>query len=577
MSSEQETWQAAAARKREDRANRLKPYDDWSLGDLTPPPSQKNVTSLVHARLTDRERSFLASDVTDLAHRIATQECTAVEVTTAFCKAACAAQELTNCLTEVMFTEALVRANELDEHLSKTGKVLGPLHGIPISVKDHIFVKDQASACGYVSWAGKDVAEEDAAIVNILRRLGAIIYVKTTNPQALYALETTSNIYGRTTNPHNRGLAAGGSSGGEGSLIGSRAGLLGVGTDIGGSISSFPEYQTFSTWMFSARIPAAWCGLYALKPSSYRLPLSSSDIRTPFRGKEDLVLVTGPLARSVRDLELFCRVVSEYKPWNFDPNTLSIPWNRSLAQGSESKNLVIGLWIDDGVVAPHPPIVQCLHRAREALLAAGHEVVDWVPIAQMEVFELLVKLFVLDGGEDIRAPLADSGEPAVPLIEQLLSFGKPGGYSLAESWELNIQRDQLRTRVLKHWNETALQSKTNRPIDAILCPAAATLASPHDTTRWAGYSNYWNLMDLPAAVFPFGEPFDAAQWKSSPRPAPNNPRNPIEEFVAGQWDPHTYDGAPIGLQLVGRRWQEEKLLGDLRTVDAVINQAHRNN
>ncbi|CAE6460894.1 unnamed protein product [Rhizoctonia solani] len=497
MPNNQATWEVAAALKRKDRANRLKPYSHWSLGDLTPPPSQKNVASLVHARLTDRERSFLASDVTDLAQRLATRECTALEVTTAFCKAAYAAQELTNCLTEVMFDQALARARELDDHIAKTGKAVGPLHGVP----------------------------------------------------GLYALETSSNIYGRTTNPYNRELAVGGSSGGEGALVGSRAGLLGVGTDIGGSIR--------------------YVGTYDLRQRIYRLP--TLGLATPYQGKEDVVLVTGPLGRSARDLELFCRVVSEHEPWNLDPNTLSVPWNRSLAQ-STSEKLVIGILTDDGVVAPHPPILERLQIAREALIAAGHEVIDWEPIDQLEAFQLIGKMYVLDGGEDLRAPLKESGEPVIPLVEGLLALGESnGGSTLTESWSVNIQRDQFRARALKHWNETAARSRSGRPIDVLLCPAAATLAPPHNTTRWTAYGTYWNLLDLPAAVFPAGKPFDASQWKSGVGLTLGEPRNSIEEFVTGQWNSETYDGAPIGLQLVGRRWQEEKLLADLKIVDAVVN------
>ncbi|CAE6459376.1 unnamed protein product [Rhizoctonia solani] len=560
MAVEQEAWQVAAARKREDRAHRLKPFSHWSLGDLTP-PTQKNVTLLVHARLTSRERSFLTTDATDLAHRLATRECTAVEVTTAFCKATYAAQELTNCVTEVMFAQALARAHELDEHISKTGQVVGPLHGVPISVKDHIFVEGEDTACGSVAWIGRYVAEEDNTLVHILRQAGAVFYVKTTNPQVLYAFETNNNIYGRTTNPYNRELAAGGSSGGEGALVGARASLLGVGTDLGGST-------------LVIRIPAAWCGLYGLKPSTNRLPLPTSGLATPNKGKEDLLIVPGPMAHSVRDMELFCRVVADSEPWNIDPNTLNMPWNRSLAQGNESRKLVLGVFADDGVVAPHPPIVEHLQKARAALVAAGHEVIDWTMDDQMEAMQLIGKIGGADGGEDLRASLIEAGEPALPLLERILNSIKPGGYSMTESWATNVERDEFRARALKRWNETALRSKYGRPIDAILCPATATLASPHDTTRWAGYTHYWNLLDLPAAVFPSGKPFNAKEWKSGTRPSLGKPRNSIEEFVAGQWDPDTYEGAPVALQLVGRRWQEEKLLGDLKIVDAVVNHSN---
>ncbi|KAJ1299396.1 hypothetical protein OPQ81_011133 [Rhizoctonia solani] len=535
-STNQESWEIAAALKRQDR---------------------KNVVTLTHARLTDRERSFLASDATDLAHRLATRECTALEVTTAFCKATYAAQELTNCVTEVMFDQALARARELDAHLLETGKVVGPLHGVPVSIKDHISVKGEDSACGYVAWAGRTIAEEDATIVQILHAAGAVIYVKTTNPQSLFSLETASNIYGETLNPHNRGLISGGSSGGEGVLIASRASLLGVGTDVGGSI----RYNRF---------PSAWCGVYGLKPSSHRIP--ASGLVWTYKGKEDINTVVGPMAHSVRDLELFCRVVSAYEPWNVDFSTLSMPWNHSLAKGGKNEKLVIGMFTDDGIVAPHPPIIESLQKAQKALIAAGHEVIDWIPLDHMYALELAGKMYTADGGAEMRKTLEESGEPAIRMVGQFLERAeKQTGLTLAESWALNAERDQFRARVLKHWNDTASRSSIGRPVDAILCPVTATLAPPHGKAKRVGYTSYWNLLDLPAAVFPASGPFDAKKWRSSL--TPSTPRNEMEQSVANQWDPETYDGAPICLQLVGRRWQEEKLIATLRVVDEVLRQS----
>ncbi|CAE6450134.1 unnamed protein product, partial [Rhizoctonia solani] len=126
------------------------------------------------------------------------------------------------------------------------------------------------------------------------------------------------------------------------------------------------------------RIPAAWCGLYALKPSDHRLP--ALGLAGSYQGKENINIAIGPLAHSARDLEMFCQVVSSYKPWNTDPSTLTIPWNPLLTEPEIDRKLVIGLLTDDGVVAPHPPIVECLHRTREALIAAGHEVIDFEPL-----------------------------------------------------------------------------------------------------------------------------------------------------------------------------------------------------
>ncbi|KAG8706279.1 hypothetical protein FRC09_002494 [Ceratobasidium sp. 395] len=115
-----------------------------------------------------------------------------------------------------------------------------------------------------------------------------------------------------------------------------------------------------------------------------------------------------------------------------------------------------------------------------------------------------------------------------------------------------------------------MRSQQGRPFDAVLCPVAPTLAPPHDTTRWWGYTSYWNLLDLPGVVFPSGKPLDAAAWDRSRELALPAARNAVEEFVRGQWRPETYDGAPVALQLVGRRLHEEKVLAILNVIEDAV-------
>lgn len=143
-------------------------------------------------------------------------------------------------------------------------------------------------------------------------------------------------------------------------------------------------------------------------------------------------------------------------------------------------------------------------------------------------------------------------------------------FSVDEIFRLNLARESFRVRVAEHWNATQTRTISGRPVDAVLSPVAPTLAPPHDTTRWWGYTSYWNLMDFPAAVFPVGRlksetytPLDIA----SDFRAPDGPRNATEAFIQSQWDPQTYDNASISLQLVGRRLNEEKLLGVLHRVE----------
>jgi amidase len=176
-------YRGVAARKVAEREQRLAQYPEWRVPD--PGSHVSNVAPLLHSRLTARERKIVNQDACALAGKIANHTFTSVEVLTAFCKAAVASQDLTNSLTEIFFDQGFARAKELDQHLERTGQVVGPLHGVPVSIKDHILVKGHDTSSGYASWAFKTVADRDAAVVKILRQAGAIIYVKTANPQTL--------------------------------------------------------------------------------------------------------------------------------------------------------------------------------------------------------------------------------------------------------------------------------------------------------------------------------------------------------------------------------------------------------
>jgi amidase len=142
----------------------------------------------------------------------------------------------TNCITELLPERALVRAKELDDYFTQHNRPTGPLHGLPISVKEMIGMEDLGLNAGYVTWWGK-TATEDAHVLQTLWNAGAVFYARTTQPQSMMHLETDSNLYGITVNPYNRDVSAGGSSGGEGALIGMRGSCLGIGSDIGGKSS----------------------------------------------------------------------------------------------------------------------------------------------------------------------------------------------------------------------------------------------------------------------------------------------------------------------------------------------------
>ncbi|KAK5029525.1 hypothetical protein LTS07_005987 [Exophiala sideris] len=151
--------------------------------------------------------------------------------------AAALVQKLVNCLTEVFFERALEAAQRLDAEYAVSGVARGPLHGLPVSLKDCFQIAGTDATIGYTAFANQPASpDEESEITRIMRESGAILFCKTNVPLALMAGETYNAIYGYTANPYNRNLSSGGSSGGESALLALRGAPLGVGTDVGGSV-----------------------------------------------------------------------------------------------------------------------------------------------------------------------------------------------------------------------------------------------------------------------------------------------------------------------------------------------------
>lgn len=267
----------------------------------------------------------------------------------------------TNCLTEILFPEALARAVYLDKYQTEhDGNVVGPLHGLPISLKDQFPTPPHPSSLGIALLATMPATSE-MPLLTILRDMGAVFYVKTNVPTALMMMETKNNIYGETLNPLNTDLSSGGSSGGESALIAMKGSPFGLGTEIGGS----------------TRHPAAWTRLYALKPSTGRVPGWGLSDR-PF---STVILATVvPMARTLGAIRAFYAALLSPKvaPWLKDPSCLPMPWNETCVVQPAGRRLRIGITgINDGLVTVHPPIERALQMTRRALEQAGHEVIDW--------------------------------------------------------------------------------------------------------------------------------------------------------------------------------------------------------
>lgn len=184
-----------------------------------------------------------------------------------------------------------------------------------------------------------------------------------------------------------------------------------------------------------------------------------------------------------------------------------------------------------------------------------------------------MKLYFLDGGEEYREVI--KGDPPVPQTQWILSQVPNEGVPLtvAEIFKVNLEREAFRAKIAAYWNATVESTTTGRPVDVILSPVAPTLAPRHDATCWWGYTSYWNLMDFPGAVFPVNR-FHAQGYRpmdvSGDASLSDEPRNAIEKVVMDQWNPSTYNNASVSLQLIGRRLNEEKLLGMLHVVEKAL-------
>lgn len=499
-------WQEVAAS--------LQAHRDATIAAVQPPlpplPSEmpRNTMPLAAQFLTPEEISVTETSPEGLLSQLAAGKLSSTAVTSAFLRRAALAQAATNCITELLPEKALARAKELDAHLAMKGAPVGPLHGLPISVKEHVTMGGGLKTnAGFCAWA--DHKGPNALILNYLWEAGAVFYARTTQPQTLMHLETSNNIYGASVNPFNTALTCGGSSGGEGALVGFRGSCLGIGTDIGGSIRS----------------PAANQGLWGLRPSAHRLP--NTGTTSTMLGEEQIVPVIGPISTSLEGVKVFTKTLIDQRPWLKQPDLIPVGWRDEVAwlkktdQGA--KKLKIGVLSDDGVVRPHPPVLRAINEVVEKLKGVdGVEIVEWKPYKHDLAWDVIVsflpetrikrltsntsqaRLYFCDGGREELEAMEASGEPPRPLTKFILHDNPhvpKKSYTASEIWKYTRARDQYRTEYAEHWNATGNADGSDM-VDVILCPVGPGAAPPLDQAQYWGYTSQWNLLDYPALVFP---------------------------------------------------------------------------
>ncbi|CAI7623513.1 unnamed protein product [Penicillium bialowiezense] len=547
------SWQERAANKRLECANKIP--EEWKipaqlLADLESPLSDKK-NDLIRAQtirksgiLTDRELAITEDyQVAGLIAALADGSLTAAEVTLAYSKRAAVAQQLVACLTETMFDEARERALFLD-NLRAQGKLAGPLHGLPISIKDNFNYKGVDSTIGMISFLDEK-ASENSPLVNILLDLGAVIYVKTNVPQTMMTTDSHNNVFDRTLNPWNTTLGPGGSSGGEGALLALRGSPLGVGTDIGGSI----------------RIPAHCCGLYGFKPSTQRVPNGGMRVCNT-SGMKFILSCAGPLSTDLNGIETFFRSVFEAQPARLDSTILDIPWREVPVKST----LRIGVVPESSIFPLHPPVRRVLAEAVCLLEAQGHQIIHLTEeeCRIMQSNEIGWTLFGMDQGS--KKHLESAGEPPVSAMHYLMkqaakimSFYKP---TLPDTTSLdplhklallNTHRAELREAYRKTWLQ--------HDLDICIAPPAQTTAVLHDTFGVAPYTTLTNVLDYPSCIIPFGEvgPEDA-----------NESFTVNDNQLGAEYNFENLQGAPCSIQVFTTTMRDEECLQMAKQIDECL-------
>uniref|UniRef100_A0A8C9ZPY9 Fatty-acid amide hydrolase 1 n=1 Tax=Sander lucioperca TaxID=283035 RepID=A0A8C9ZPY9_SANLU len=400
----------------------------------------------------------------------------------------------------------------------------GLLYGVPVSIKENFAYKNHDSSCGVVINL-EQPAQQDSVLVEVLKRQGAIPFVKTNLPQALLNYDCSNPIYGQTVNPHNLQKTSGGSSGGEGALIGGGGSVLGLGSDIGGSI----------------RIPASFCGICGLKPTAGRLSLQG--LIPIYRGQKSVLSSPGPMARDVDSLALCMQALLCDHMFSLDPTVPPLPFNMQIYQST--KPLRIGYLESDGYSHTSPSMARGIREVKALLEQAGH------------TFCFVAMIFFCFYFRE--------GSPLDPCLKaQVLPYYLPTWLKKTLSFLL---------KPLDYIQETiAAWRRCN--IDVLLCP----VIGPAYNFLFCGklstalpQTMLYNLLTFPAGVVPV----------STVTAEDEEELRHYKGFFQDYWDKlfkqavSGGEGLPVAVQCVALPWQDELCLRFMKEVEQLVKQSRK--
>jgi fatty acid amide hydrolase len=497
---------------------------------------------------------------TQLARRIANGELSAREVCAAHIRRCEQTHKALNALVWTRFEAALQDAIAIDEKTAR-GEPVGPLAGVPFTVKECFFVEGSPACLGL-----SDLASETSGLTGVLvqrlKRSGAVLLGKTNVPQLMLWHECDNPVYGRTNNPWDLERTPGGSTGGEAALVAAGGSALGLGNDLGGSI----------------RIPAAWCGVQGLMATPRRLP--NEGALSAFRGLEAIVNAAGPVARSVEDLALALEVLADHS----DGDALHEiePWPLLDFRNVAVSKLRIGVWATECHGIKHSPaIYRAMSEAESALTEQGATLVPAPHFC--EVFESYVSIVSADGGANWRWLTKGSMlDWRLKRIQRVTGMGRMSRALLVAALRILGQRTMADVvsisrphSAAQHWQlvewlrlrqEVAKGLMDANQFDAILCPIHPLPAPQHgkpiDLVAAAYNAFAANYLGWPAGVV---STTTVREDEQTGRP---NSRDRVLQQAAAV-DAGSA-GLPVGVQVIARPWREDIVLAVMAAIERAL-------
>lgn len=490
---------------------------------------------------------FEGKSATALVALMKSGEASSREVTEHFIRRIEAVNPRLNAVVVPLFDDAMRRAAEADERCAR-GDELGRLHGLPFTIKECFDYPGTPSTLGVLA-RRDDRAEDFDPYVGSMVDEGGIVLGKTNVPQLLIFIESENRIYGRTNNPHNADFTCGGSSGGEGAIIGAGASPLGIGSDIGGSV----------------RFPAAFCGIASVKPTMWRIP----DLTRYGDGilEGPVGSVAGPLGNFAEDLALVLGIMNETAAKSRKVEPLGD--FREVDPG----RLRIGYFHSDGIFEPMPAVRRAVDESLARLRDAGAETIEFPlpPLGWAE--EIFYRILTVNRGKVFTDVLGD--EKPLPQLRNTILLVKASPATrravgaLAQVFGQSTLRRLLPyfggegERFLREWTEKQEQFRrdflarmeANR-IDAILSPIAAVPGLMHRTADKLGvggfYSPLYNLLGFPAGIATVSRVRDD---EATPRKAGLDLRDRAAATIERK-----SAGLPLAVQVAARPWRDDIVL-----------------